>query len=322
MDISPADESNRMTAEAQNGRRAGPERGFVGYGAKPPAVHWPDGRSVALSIVVNYEEGAESSFDEHGVSEPSGEIGSAIGPEYRDLASETSWEYGSRAGIWRLLRLFREFSAPVTFFACARALERNPAVAAALVEDGHEPASHGWGFDRHWLFSRDEERERIRRAVASITASCGRRPVGSYFPFGPSASTRELLVEEGGFVYDSDAYNDDLPYTVEVQGREHLVVPYSAVYNDSRFLSAPGFSSPHDFFQLCKAGLDQLTREAREGYPKMMSIGIHPKTIGQAGRVVALRQVLEYVTERGDVWVARREDIARWWLEHRHTWGC
>jgi peptidoglycan/xylan/chitin deacetylase (PgdA/CDA1 family) len=183
-------------------------------------------------------------------------------------------------------------------------------------------ASHGWGFDRHWLFSRDEERERIRRAVASITASCGRRPVGSYFPFGPSVSTRELLVEEGGFLYDSDAYNDDLPYIVEVQGREHLVVPYSAVYNDGRFLNAPGFSSPHDFFQLCKNGLDQLRREAREGYPKMMSIGIHPKTIGQAGRVVALRQVLEYVTELGDVWVARREDIARWWLEHRHTWGC
>jgi peptidoglycan/xylan/chitin deacetylase (PgdA/CDA1 family) len=311
-----------MTTEPQSGRRARPERGFVGYGAKPPAVQWPDGRSVALSIVVNYEEGAESSFEEHGISEPSGEIGSAVGPEFRDLASETSWEYGSRAGIWRLLRLFREFSAPVTFFACARALERNPAVAAGLVEDGHEPASHGWGFDRHWLFSRDEERERIRRAVASITASCGRRPVGSYFPFGPSVSTRELLVEEGGFLYDSDAYNDDLPYIVEVQGREHLVVPYSAVYNDSRFLNAPGFSSPHDFFQLCKDGLDQLRREAREGYPKMMSIGIHPKTIGQAGRVVALRQVLEYVTELGDVWVARREDIAHWWLEHRHTWGC
>ena len=311
-----------MTAEPHADRRSGPERDLVGYGPKPPGVLWPDGRSVALSIVVNYEEGAESSFNEDGVSERTGEIGPAISSEFRDLASETCWEYGSRAGIWRLLKLFREFSAPVTFFACARALERNPAVAAALVQDGHEPASHGWGFDRHWLFSRDAERELMRQAIASITASCGRRPVGSYYPFGPSVNTRELLVEEGGFLYDSDAYNDDLPYLVQVRGREHLVLPYSAVYNDSRFLNAPGFSSPQDFFQLCRAALDQFRREARDGYPKMMSIGVHPKTIGQAGRVVALRQVLEYVAELGDVWIARREDIARWWLERRHTWSC
>lgn len=300
----------------------GPARDFVGYGGRPPRVRWPEDKSLALSIVVNFEEGAERSFpDGDGCSESGSEILYSMAAAYRDLAAESTWEYGSRAGVWRLLDLFREFSVPVTFFACAVALERNPLVAAALVGDGHEPVSHGWRFDEHWLLEVDDERARMRRAVESMTRTCGRRPVGWYCRYAPSVNTRRLLVEEGGFLYDSDAYNDDLPYFVTVSGKRHLVVPYSAVYNDSRFVRAQGFSTPEQFFDMCRHGIDQLRREGQRGHPKMMSIGVHPKTIGQAGRSAGLRLVLEYVASLGDVWIATREEIARWWLGHHEEWS-
>jgi peptidoglycan/xylan/chitin deacetylase (PgdA/CDA1 family) len=230
---------------------------------------------------------------------------------------ESVYEYGSRAGIWRLQRLFDEKRIPVTFFAAAVALERNPEVARWLRDSEHEPCSHGWRWEEMWLLSRDQEKAHMLAAIASFEATCGRRPLGWYCRYGPSVNTRELLVEEGGFVYDSDAYNDDLPYYVEVGGTRHLIVPYSLTYNDVGFVMAQGYGSPSDFFDLLKRGFDTYWQEGA-GHPRMMNIGLHPRLIGQAGRASALGDFIDYAQNKGGVWFATRLDIANWWHDHHH----
>lgn len=294
----------------------GPKRDLIGYGREVPRAEWPNGARVAVNIVVNYEEGSEYSIAAgDGRNEGVGELPHLTPPEYRDLRVESVYEYGSRAGIWRLLRLFDELGVKVTFFAASVALERNPAVAAAIREAGHEPAAHGWRWSEHWLLDREEERRRIHAAVATIERLCGERPRGWYCRYGPSVHTRELVVEEGGFRYDADAYNDDLPYFVEVVGRQHLVVPYTVVHNDIRF-AVQGFPSPNDFFETCKAAFDELWKEGAT-HPRMMSIGLHPRLAGQPARTAALRAFIAYALEKGDVWFARRIDIAEhWWANH------
>jgi peptidoglycan/xylan/chitin deacetylase (PgdA/CDA1 family) len=299
----------------------GPPRDFIGYGPNPPHVRWPNDASVALSIVVNYEEGSEYA-KQFGDKRQEGmtEVSYLLPEQYRDLGAESMYEYGSRAGIWRILRLFDQYGVKVTFYAAALALEQNPQVGEWIRRAGHEPCSHGWRWEEVWLLDREEERRRIKLMIDSFVKTCGRRPVGCYHRYAPSIHTRELLVEEGGFLYDSDAYNDDLPYFVEVLGKPHLVVPYSLVYNDSRFIFAQGFSGPADFVDQVKRAIDEYRREARAGYPKMMSIGVHARFFGQAGRLSGLREVIEHVQSLGDVWIATREQIARWWLEHHHEW--
>jgi peptidoglycan/xylan/chitin deacetylase (PgdA/CDA1 family) len=295
----------------------GPRRDFVGYGRRPPKVVWPNGAKVAVQLVVNYEEGSEYSKaagDER--NEGLAEINYVMSPDYRDLAAESVYEYGSRAGNWRLMRLFDEYEVKATYFAAAVALERNPEVAEWIQESGHEACSHGWRWEEHWLLDRETERRHIEWAVEAIEKTCGQRPLGWYCRYGPSVNTRELIVEEGGFVYDADAYNDDLPYFVEVKGRRHLIVPYTFTYNDGRYVLPQGFGSPADFFDQCRRGLDELRREGEQGSPKMMSIGLHPRWAGQAGRTSALREFIEHALAKGDVWFARRIDIANWWLEH------
>jgi peptidoglycan/xylan/chitin deacetylase (PgdA/CDA1 family) len=295
----------------------GPKRQFVGYGRRPPKVVWPNEAKVAVNLVVNYEEGSEYSKPAgDGRNEGLAEIPYVMSPEHRDLCAESVYEYGSRAGIWRLMRLFDEYDVNVTFFACAVALERNPEVGEWLREGGHEPCSHGWRWSEHWLFDRDEERRHMEWAIQSIERTCRERPLGWYCRYGPSVNTRELVVEEGGFVYDADAYNDDLPYFTDVHGKRHLVVPYTLTYNDGRYILPQGYASPSDFFDYCRRGLDEYRREGESGYPKMMSIGLHPRWAGQAGRSSGLRELIEYGLEKGDVWFARRIDIARWWLDH------
>jgi peptidoglycan/xylan/chitin deacetylase (PgdA/CDA1 family) len=291
----------------------GPRRDYLGYGPTPPAVHWPGGERVAINLVVNYEEGSEYAIPAgDGRNEAVGELPHLTPPEIRDLRVESVFEYGSRAGIWRLVRLFDELGIPVTFFATAVALERNPAVAQAIVAAGHEPAAHGWRWSDQWRLDRDEERRHIAAAVEGIARLCGERPLGWYCRYGPSVNTRELVVEEGGFRYDADAYNDDLPYFVEVLGRRHLVVPYTIVHNDIRF-ALQGFPSPDDFFETCRAAFDELWREGGTR-PRMMSIGLHPRLAGQPARTAALRKFLEYALGKGGVWFARRIDIAEhWW---------
>ena len=296
----------------------GPRRDFIGYGRYPPRVVWPESAKVALQLVVNYEEGSEFSKPAGDArNEDFSEIAySPIAADERDLGVESVYEYGSRAGIWRLLRIFDEYQVKVTFFAAAVAIERNPGVGQWIQESQHEPCSHGWRWTEHWRLSREQERQHIGWAIESFIRTCGQRPLGWYCRYAPSANTRELLVEEGGFVYDSDAYNDDLPYFTAVKGKRHLIVPYSLTYNDARFVQSPGYASPNDFFETCREGLDELRGEGAAGYPKMMSVGLHPRFGGQAARASGLRRFIQYALERGDVWIARRIDIARWWLDH------
>jgi peptidoglycan/xylan/chitin deacetylase (PgdA/CDA1 family) len=297
----------------------GPKRDLIGYGRHAPRVQWPDDAKLAVSLVMNYEEGSEASFpsgDER--NEGLGEIPYQMKPGVRDLAVESVFEYGSRAGVWRLMRMFDEFGIKVTFFANGAALERNPEVGQWVQESGHEPCSHGWRWEEAWLLSREEEAEHIRLGIKTIEETCGERPRGWYCRYGPSVNTRELLVEEGGFVYDSDAYNDDLPYFVDVGGTQHLVVPYTLTYNDARYVMPQGTGNPAAFAESLIRAVDELWAEGDAGYPKMMSVGLHARWIGQAGRIAGLRDFLEYTLEKGGVWFPRRIDIAEWWLEH-HT---
>jgi peptidoglycan/xylan/chitin deacetylase (PgdA/CDA1 family) len=294
----------------------GPERDFVGYGRRIPKVTWPNNARVAISLVVNYEEGSEYSHPNgDGRNDGLVEMTYAMDPKYRDLCAESVFEYGSRAGIWRIERLLSEYKLPATIYACAVALERNREVGDWIREAGHEPCSHGWRWEESWRLTREEEAEHIRMAVESIRETTGERPLGWYCRYGPSVNTRELVVEEGGFVYESDAYNDDLPYYVEVGEKKQLIVPYSMTYNDAKFSLPPSVGSPADFLDNLKRGFDTLWEEGAI-HPKMMSVGLHPRLIGQASRIHALREFIDYVQKKGGAWIARRIDIARWWHEH------
>jgi len=294
----------------------GPPRDYVGYGRHIPKVRWPDNARVAINLVLNYEEGSE-------YTHPAGdkrndgltEIPYVMEATYRDLAAESVYEYGSRAGVWRVQRLIDGYKLPLTCFAAATALERNREVAAWLQEAGHEPCSHGWRWEEVWRLSREDEYQHMLWAIESIQATVGQRPRGWYCRYGPSVHTRELLVEEGGFVYDADAYNDDLPYFTTVKGTRHLVVPYSLTYNDARFVLAQGYSSPTDFAESLKRAFDTYWEEGADR-PRMMSVGLHPRLIGQAARIAGLKEFLDYALAKGDVWFAKRIDIAHWWLEH------
>jgi peptidoglycan/xylan/chitin deacetylase (PgdA/CDA1 family) len=229
------------------------------------------------------------------------------------LAGETLFEYGSRVGFWRLLRLFRERELPVTIFACALALERNPEAARAIRQAGLDVCCHGWRWIEHYKLSEQEEREHIRKAVASLTETLGARPLGWYCRTAPSVNTRRLLVEEGGFLYDSDAYNDELPYWLTVEGKPHLVVPYSLTTNDSKF-GRGWFATGDDFFNFNKDAFDMLYEEGGS-QPKMMSVGLHQRLIGHPARAMGLRRFLDYVKQFDDVWVCDRMDIARHWMK-------
>jgi peptidoglycan/xylan/chitin deacetylase (PgdA/CDA1 family) len=292
-------------------------RDLIGYGRDVPRVEWPNGARVALSLVLNYEEGSERSFPVDRRNEGLGELNRPVEASYRDLATESTYEYGSRAGVYRILRLFERFQLQCTVFAAAQALERNSGVATWIREAGHEACGHGYRWSEDWLVSREEEQRRIRLAIESIQRTCGERPVGWYNRWMPSEHTRELLVVEGGFLYDSNAYNDDLPYYVRVLGRPFLVIPYTLTYNDVRYITG-NTGSPTEFYDYCRRALDYLWEEG-ETHPRMMSIGLHARWTGQAGRASALRDFLEHVRKKGGVWVARRCDIARWWLEHHSS---
>jgi allantoinase len=293
-----------------------PERDFIGYAGKPPAAKWPNGARVAVQLVVNYEEGSEYNLvdgdgrTELGLAEaPGGRVPAGR----RDLAFETMYEYGSRVGIWRLFQIFAEREIPITVFGCALALERNPKVAEAITAAGYDVCCHGWRWEEHFGLSEEDERERIARAVESITRTTGARPLGWYCRFGPSENTRRLLVEEGGFLYDSDAYNDEVPYYVSVAGKSHLVVPYTMDANDGKFAAAAGFGTPFDFENYLKAAFDRLYLEGEER-PGIMSIGLHPRITGRPARAHALAAFLDHVIRHDQVWVCRRIDIARHWL--------
>jgi len=292
---------------------AGPPRDITGYGEHPPRVRWENDAKVAVQIVVNYEEGSEKTFAMgDGENDILYELPFALEGQ-RDLAVETMYEYGTRAGIWRLFRVFDAAGIPVTFFAAAVALERNPAVAEKLAGRGDEPAGHGYRWSNHFEMTRDEEREAIKRAVESIERTTGTRPLGWYCR-EMSVSTRELVVEHGGFVYDSDVYNDDLPYWTRVLGKPHLIVPYGLVVNDARYVVGQGFGSPEHFFETAKAHLDRLRNDG-DDVSRMMSVGLHPRISGNPARSDGLARFIEYGQSLGDVWFARRIDIATTFIE-------
>ena len=294
------------------------QRDLVGYGAKPPDPKWPGGARLALNFVINYEEGSEANildgetFTETGLTEgskaqfPSGA---------RNLAAESMFEYGSRVGFWRLFRLFGGHDMPVTIFGCALALERNQDAAIAIRDAGYDVCCHGWRWVEHFLLSKEEEREHIHRAVASLQKTIGERPLGWYCRYAPSENTRQLLVEEGGFLYDSDAYNDELPYWTVVKDSPHLVVPYTLTNNDTKFMR--GFwGTAEDYFIYLKDAFDMLYKEGQTA-PKMMSVGIHMRIAGHPGRAAGLERFLEYVAGFDDIWICRRDDIAKHWIaEH------
>ena len=296
-------------------------RDLVGYGEHPPHAEWPGRARLALQIVMNWEEGGERSIlhgDEGAESYLHEVPGTAPLEGVRNLQIESTYEYGPRAGLWRLLRLFRERSIAISVFAVGMAVERHPQAARAIVDAGHEVVSHGWRWIDYQFVSEEVEREHIRLAVTSLERATGSRPLG-WYTGRLSPNTRRLVVEEGGFLYDADAYNDDLPYWVEVAGRPHLVVPYTLDNNDMKFGTLHGFSTGDEFFAYLRDAFDVLYAEGAER-PKMMSVGLHMRLVGRPGRIAGLTRFLDHVQRHDAVWICRRVDIARHWIA-RHPAG-
>jgi peptidoglycan/xylan/chitin deacetylase (PgdA/CDA1 family) len=292
------------------------ERDFIGYGRVPPEFSWPGDARVVVNVVLVYEEGSEYSVlwgDDR--NDGWGEYAEpGVQPPQRDRGTEAHYEYGSRAGIWRLARIVDAAGIPVTVSATAVALELNPAVAEWMREHDHDLLGHGWRWIEAWTLSREEERRQIQQAVATYERVLGARPLGWNSRGWPSENTRELLIEEGGFLYDSDGSADDVPYYEPHGDRQFLVVPYSKTYNDSRYLMNPGFASPRDFLDTLTMGLDELMREPDERRT-MMTACFHARWSGQAGRAAVLRHFLDHALAQPGVRFMRRADIATWWLD-------
>ncbi|WP_024445594.1 allantoinase PuuE [Mycolicibacterium iranicum] len=289
-------------------------RDMVGYGRTPPDPRWPRDARIAVQFVLNYEEGAENSvLDGDPASETFlSEITPAEAFPNRHMSMESLYEYGSRAGLWRLLRIFERRGVPLTVFAVARALQRNPEAAAAFTELGHEIACHGLRWTSYQLIDRDTERAHLQEAVRILTELTGTAPRG-WYTGRDSPNTRELVVEHGGFTYDSDSYADDLPYWVTVAGRDHLVVPYTLDTNDMRFASPAGFSNGEQFYAHLRDAFDVLYAEGGEGQPKMLSVGLHCRLAGRPARARSLERFLDHVQSHEGVWLARRIEIAEHW---------
>jgi peptidoglycan/xylan/chitin deacetylase (PgdA/CDA1 family) len=288
------------------------DRDLFGYGGKPPHAEWPNGAKLALSFVLNVEEGAELSIslgDER--NESHYEIVEEV-TGIADLAKDTHFEYGTRAGYWRIMELFDQFGFQATLSCCARALNLSPWLAKDAIARGHEIACHSYRWERHAGMNKAHERSIIARSVKEIENAAGHRPVGWHTRSAPSLNTRQLLIEEGGFLYDSDAYNDDLPFILNVKGHKHVVLPYAFDTNDMRFQNGGGFTSAIDFANYCKNGIDWLWSEGNKT-PKMMSIGLHLRIIGRPARMAGLETIFKHIESKGEIWVARRDAIASHW---------
>ncbi len=305
---------------------AGYPRDLIGYGRHPPHARWPGGARVAVQFVLNYEEGAENSVL-HG--DPASEVFlseiiNAQAFPMRHMSMESLYEYGSRAGLWRVLRAFERHGLPLTIFAVAEAVRRHPEAAAAFKELGHEIACHGLKWISYQQVDPATERAHMAEAIAILRDTFGAPPLG-WYTGRDSPQTRRLVVEHGGLLYDSDSYADDLPYWTRVpageanSGREvsHLVVPYTLDTNDMRFATAQGFNSGTQFFDYLRAAFDTLYREGDPNgldRPKMLSIGLHCRLVGRPARITALEQFLDYVLAHERVWICRRIEIARHWM--------
>ena len=291
------------------------DRDFRGYGGHPPQVRWPGDARLALSVVVNVEEGAELTLGQGDeANERIYEVEEQV-EGVRDLCMESHFEYGTRAGWPRIRELLKRYNVGATLNANGRALAISPWLAQEAVADGHEVAAHGWRWERHAEMDETVEREAIALTVKAITDAAGSPPRGWHTRSAASPSTRRLLVEHGGFLYDSNAYNDDLPYLVEVGGREHLVLPYAFDTNDMRFQRGGGFVFADDFARYCIDALDRLYEEGTSA-PRMMSVGLHLRIIGRPGRISGLERLLAHAASKPGVWFARRDEIALHWLDN------
>lgn len=295
-------------------------RDLIGYGENPPDPAWPGGARLALQFVINYEEGGENSIL-HGDAASEAFLSEIVGaqawPGQRNMNMESIYEYGSRAGFWRLHRLFAQADLPVTVYGVATALERNPAAVAAMQRSGWEIASHGLRWIEYKDFTREEEQAHMDEAIRIHTAVTGERPLG-WYTGRTSEHSLDLVMAEGGFLYSSDSYADDLPYWVEGPKGPHLIIPYTLDSNDMRFVTPQGFNAGDQFFTYLKDSFDLLYAEGKAGAPKMLSVGLHCRLAGRPGRAAALARFLDYVKSHDAVWVTRRIDIARHWHEkHR-----
>jgi putative urate catabolism protein len=289
-------------------------RDLIGYGPKPPKPKWPGGARVAVNFVLNYEEGGENAVL-HGDKASEAFLSEIIGAQpiegARHMSMESIYEYGSRVGVWRILELFRKHDMPFTVYGVAMAMERHPAAIEAMMKDGHEIASHGWRWISYQHMPMDEEREHMRRAIEIHRRITGERPLG-WYTGRTSPNTRKLVIEDGGFVYDADDYNDDLPYYDTRYGKPQLIVPYTLDANDMRFATAQGFHSGEQFFTYLKDSFDVLYAEGG----RMMSVGLHCRLVGRPGRLASLDRFLAYISKKRKVWVTKRIDIANHWLKH------
>ena len=303
-------------------------RDLKGYAGNPPKANWPGGAKIAVQFVLNIEEGAENSVI-HGDGQSERFLSDVLGtPEFnnRHQSIESAFEYGSRVGVWRVLDTFKEYGLPITTFTCAAAAEKTPHIIERVLEDGHEIASHGLRWITYQYMYRETEREHVRRATEIFERMLGRQPLG-WYTGRDSPNTRELVAEQGGYIYDSDSYADELPYWLNVKvengdkitRKPHLVIPYSLETNDMRFASSPGFTNAEPFYQYLKDSFDTLYEEGDKNgknEPKMLTIGLHCRIIGRAGRITALKKFLQYITSKPDVWICRRDDIAKHWYEN------
>ena len=291
-------------------------RDLIGYNAQPPHAHWPNDARIAIQFVLNYEEGGENCVL-HG--DPASEmfLSEIIGAEpfqnARHMSMESIYEYGSRAGVWRILDLFRARKIPITLFAVAMAMQRHPQVIEQALKDGHEIASHGYRWINYHGMNVEEERSHMEKAIGIHSDICGARPLG-WYTGRTSAHTRDLVAEEGGFIYDADDYSDDLPFWSKQVVTPHLVVPYTLDTNDMRFATAQGFHTGDQFASYLIDAFDTLYAEGATS-PKMMSVGLHCRLIGRPARFAGLVKFIDHVQKHEKVWMARRLDIAKHWIK-------
>ena len=298
------------------GGNLGPARDFYGYGPNPPHPHWPGEARIAVNFNLNFEAGGERTllegFDQS--EDVLSDIGFPSYPHVRSPMVESIFEYGPRVGVWRLLRIFKQFNIKISILGVVRALQQCPQAVKVFVEQGHEIVSHGWQWIDYHTMDETEEREHVHRAVEGLRELTGSPPVG-WFNGRPSANTRKLLVEAGCFLYDRDALNDELPYWVEVGDKQHLIVPYSFETNDNRFDRNTGFSSADDFARYMMDTFDLMYQEGAE-HPKLMSIGLHDRIMGRPGRAVGLIKFLEHASKHQRVWFCTGREVAEHWHQH------
>ena len=291
-------------------------RNMIGYGSKEPKVVWPNNAKLALQIVLNYEEGAENNVlhgDKHSETFLSEIIG-AQAIKDRHINMESMYEYGSRRGFWRLHKLFQEKKIPVTIFGVAMALERNPEVCEAIKNGDYEVASHGWRWIDYQKVKKNVEKKDMKLAIKKLKKIFGERPIG-WYTGRCSPNTRDLVFEDGGFLYDSDSYSDDLPYWEYKKNKKQLIIPYTLDNNDMRFATNQGFNSGDQFYTYLKDSFDALYEEGKAA-PKMMSVGLHCRLIGRPGRFQSLKKFIDYVLKFDDVWICKRIDIAKHWIKN------